>query len=99
MRLPTKEECKKLFEAALESPVDWSKFDDVYATEIELCTMYIYAMGEHVDFAIKICKNYDGFLAGMKLRHRGHHEWNIALFDVVEFSRVAGEMFKNWEWR
>ena len=100
MRLPTEEECKTLFEAAIKG-IDWANYERVYATDYDMGTMYLYAMGAgmQTDFAIKICKNYDGFLAGMKRRLGGHHGWDIALFDVVKFSQVASEMFKNWDWR
>jgi hypothetical protein len=98
-QLPTEDQCKKLFEAALPG-IDWSKYENVYSAEESNAVFYAYAVGigNQTDFAIKICRHYGSFHAGMKLRFGGHHEWNIVMFDVVAFSRVAEEMLKDWKW-
>jgi hypothetical protein len=97
MQLPTEEQCKQLFEAALGKR-NWADFEKVYSVDYEIGTFYCYAQHRNVTWAIKVSKHYDTFRAGFKLRPKDSDVWQILSVDVVEFSRVASEMLKNWKW-
>jgi len=97
MQLPTREQCIELLNAALPG-FDPEKYEKIYSVECEQAVFYVYAIGHETqtDFAIKICRHYGSFHAGMKRRMES--DWHIVVFDVVSFSRVASEMLKNWNW-
>jgi hypothetical protein len=97
MQLPTEDQCKQLFEAAL-GKLDWNDFERVYSVEYQNGVFYCYANHKNVTWAIKVSKHYDTFRAGFKLRPKGEDVWQILMVDVLEFSRVASEMLKNWKW-